>query len=425
MSKLTIGFAGMTHLGTCSAVGASLFGNKVIAFDTNSEIIAKRAKGEFDKAEPGIEEFLQNLPDDFHLTDKVSELNKCDLVVISIDSPVDSEGNVETSPVENFYNLVTRNIEYDVPIIILSQVRPGFTRNISKSRIQTYYQMETLIFGQGLDRALKPERYVVGLEDETKPINYKYEEFLKQGGCPILAMSYESAELTKLSANFFLASTITATNTLAALSSKLGANWKQISESLKLDRRIGPFAYLNAGLGIGGSNIIRDLIGIRDMSRERGTDSSIVDAMLINSEFSKNWLIRQLTEIVPKINSPKIGILGLSYKQNTDSIIGSSGVKTARSISSYFTTYIYDPVVDKEKISIDKVLWANSAADVISAVDILIISTEWEEFTTNEFSNLILNSKIKFLIDPFGCQKSLKNINDNLIYRIIGENQIG
>jgi UDP-glucose 6-dehydrogenase len=91
--------------------------------------------------------------------------------------------------------------------------------------------METLIFGQGLERALNPERYVIGLVDETEPLNKKYEEYLRQGNCQLLLMNFESAELTKLSANFFLASTITATNTLAALSSKLGANWRQIAES--------------------------------------------------------------------------------------------------------------------------------------------------------------------------------------------------
>jgi len=421
VSKLTIGFAGLTHLGTCSSVAASLYGNTVIAFDPDINIISKRVKGQFDKAEPGIEDFLEKLPNDFHLTTKVEDLKKCDLVVISIDSPVDGAGNVDTGPVEKYYDLVEETIDSDIPIIVLSQVRPGFTRKISQSRFETYYQMETLIFGQGLERALKPERYVVGLMDESKPLNSKYEEFLKQGNCPVLTMSLESAELTKLSANFFLASTLTATNTLAALSSKIGANWRQIADSLRLDRRIGPHAYLNAGLGIGGSNIIRDLIGIREMSRVMGTDASIVDAMLTNSEFSKNWITRQLTEIIPFIASPKIGILGLSYKQNTDSTIGSSGVKTARSVSGFFPTYVYDPVVNEDNITINQVNWAKSILGVVSKVDILVISTEWNEFMTHELAEILLRSQVKYVIDPFGCQKSLKDKDYNFIYRTLGE----
>jgi UDPglucose 6-dehydrogenase len=281
--------------------------------------------------------------------------------------------------------------------------------------------METLIFGQGLERALRPERYVVGLIDETKPLNVKYEEFLKQANCPVMRMSLESAELTKLSANFFLASTITATNTLAALSSKLGANWRHIAESLKLDRRIGPHAYLNTGLGIGGSNIIRDLIGIREMARVQGTDASIVEAILKNSEFSKNWLVRQLSEVIPLVDSPRIGILGLSYKQNTASTIGSSGVKTASSVSRIFPTFVYDPVVKEDMISIPRANWVESAEDVISSVNILFISTEWEEFMSREFGQNLLNSKIKFLIDPFACQLNLKDKDSKFGYRTLGE----
>jgi UDPglucose 6-dehydrogenase len=82
MPSLTVGFAGMSHLGTCSSVGASIYGNNVIAFDTDKELISERLKGKFDNAEPGIEEFLQKLPDNFQLTNNVLDLRKCDFVVI-------------------------------------------------------------------------------------------------------------------------------------------------------------------------------------------------------------------------------------------------------------------------------------------------------------------------------------------------------
>jgi UDP-glucose 6-dehydrogenase len=158
------------------------------------------------------------------------------------------------------------------------------------------------------------------------------------------------------------------------------------------------------------------------MSRVQGTDASIVDAMLKNSEFSKNWLIRQLSEVIPLVDSPKIGILGLSYKQNTDSTIGSSGVKTASSVSRIFPTFVYDPVVKKDMISIPRANWVESAQDVISSVDILVISTEWKEFMSKEFGQMLLNSKVKFLIDPFACQLDLKDKGSKFSYRTLGEN---
>jgi UDPglucose 6-dehydrogenase len=420
MSKLKIGFAGMTHLGTCSSIGASIFGNDVIAFDLDNEIILKRKSGIFDKAEPEINEFLSRAPSNFKLTMDIADLKICDFVVISVDSPVDDIGNVDTGPVEKLFDLVNLNIDSKIPIVILSQVRPGFTRAISKNRKNTYYQMETLIFGQGLERALNPERYVIGLQEESQPIDKKYEEFLKQGQCPILKMSLESAELTKLSANFFLASTITSTNTLSALCSKLGGNWGQIAESLRLDRRIGPYAYLNPGLGIGGSNIIRDLLGIREMSNIVGTESSIVDSILANSEFSKNWLIRQINELIQKENNPKIGILGLSYKQNTESTIGSSGVKTAEIFSKYFPVFVYDPAVKAHKSLNTTVNWSDSASDVISNVNILVFATDWSEFKTQKISDNILASNVIHIVDPLGCQTRQLSHNSQISYRALG-----
>ena len=404
MTELTVGFAGMTHLGTCSSIAASINGNNIVAFDFNDNLIEERIAGKFDKAEPGIEEFLFNLPTNFLLSKRVSDLKKCDLIFISVDTPVDTNGSVDTKLVEDYYLEVAKIADPSVPIIILSQVRPGFTRTISQGRDEVYYQMETLIFGLGLERALKPERFVIGQIDETKKFNLKYENFLSQSDCQILRMNLESAELTKLSANFFLASTITATNTLAALSAKLGANWNQIGDALKLDRRIGPHAYLNAGLGIGGSNIIRDLIGVQEMSNLHATESSIVAAMLTNSRFSQNWVLQQLNEIIPLIESPRIGILGLSYKKNTSSTIGSSGLRVAEIYSKLFNVLVYDPAVKQVPTLKESSLWANSAEQVISASNILIISTDWDEFKSDEIKKNILNSNIQYLVDPFGCQ---------------------
>lgn len=418
MSKLTIGFAGLTHLGTCSSIAASLNGNSVVAFDFNDQIVKERVSGKFDSAEPGVEKFLRNLPDDFQLTNNVLDLVKCDLVIISVDSPVDKDGHVDTEPVKKFYEVLTKRIKREVPIIILSQVRPGFTRSLSESRNEVYYQMETLIFGEGLERALKPERYVVGLRDESEALNPRYEEFLMQSNCPIMKMSLESAELTKLSANFILASMITATNTLAELSSRVGGNWRQIAESLRMDRRIGKYAYLNAGLGLGGSNIIRDLIGIREMSSIVGSESSIVDSMLLNSVYSMNWLTRQIIEVLQKVKTPKIGIIGLSYKPNTNSTIGSCGIMAAKIFAKAFTVYVFDPVIKSHVELEDTVKWTDCAKEVAENVEILIISTAWPEFKTDEFYLNIKNSNIKYLIDPFGCQ--IVNFSEQYEYRTLG-----
>jgi UDPglucose 6-dehydrogenase len=403
MQNLTIGFAGLSHLGTCSSIAAHLQGNKIVAFDSDNKVINERMNGRFDSAEPGIDSFLSKIPFGYKLTNDVSDLKECDLVFISVDSLVSDDGELNTSNVEGYFDSVSTIISDDVPIVIMSQVSPGFTRIISKNRPQTYYQMETLVFGEGLHRATSPERYVVGVEETSNPINPLYQIFLKQGGCDILKMNFESAELTKLSANFILASTITATNTLASLSAKVDANWKLISHALKLDRRIGPHAYLDAGLGIGGSNIVRDLKGIEKLSSDLGLNTDLVQAILSNSEYSKNWMFHQLTEAIKQLKSPRIGILGLSYKRNTSSTVGSVGLKTAKVFSKNFSVTVYDPVVNSKDIDFP-LNWSQSYEQVISNSNILIIATDWIQFRQVTMANEIQNSEVNYLIDPYGCQ---------------------
>ena len=137
-------------------------------------------------------------------------------------------------------------------------------RKINFNKKLLYYQVETLIFGKSLDRALNPERIIIGCNESNSKIKNSYLKYLKRFNCPIIKMSYESAELTKIAINIFLASSITTTNVLSEICSTIGANWEEIKPALKLDSRIGPKAYLKPGLGISGGNIERDIMSLKN-----------------------------------------------------------------------------------------------------------------------------------------------------------------
>jgi len=115
-----------------------------------------------------------------------------------------------------------------------------------------FYQVETLIFGQAVERALAPERVIVGCRDPKAALPEPYSTYLKAFDCPILPMRYESAELSKISINVCLVASIGATNMMAELCEGIGADWSEIVPALRLDRRIGRHAYLAPGLGIAG-----------------------------------------------------------------------------------------------------------------------------------------------------------------------------
>ena len=125
-----------------------------------------------------------------------------------------------------------------------------------------------MFFGDAIQRALKPERIIIGAEDDHFPDN-KFKKYLSQYNCPIINMNYESAELAKIAINICLVSSISVANTLSEVCEKINANWFNVTKALKLDKRIGRHAYLSPGLGIAGGNLERDLSTITNIGKKK------------------------------------------------------------------------------------------------------------------------------------------------------------
>src|SRR5207253_8820951 len=125
-----------------------------------------------------------------------------------------------------------------------------------------------------------------------------YAELLSAFDCPVLVMRYESAELTKISINMCLVSSVSVANTMAELCVKIGADWSEIVPALKLDKRIGEYAYLSPGLGIAGGNLERDLATVVSLANEFGTDDGVVDAWISNSRYRRDWALMVLHRVV-------------------------------------------------------------------------------------------------------------------------------
>ena len=181
-------------------------------------------------------------------------------------------------------------------MVILSQVYPGFTRSINFDHSRLFYQVETLVLGKAVDRALMPERIIIGCEKSESNIQNLFLNYLKSFNCPIIKMKYESAELAKISINILLASSITATNMLAQVCEKISADWYEIIPALRLDKRIGKQAYLKPGLGISGGNIERDVCSIQTILKKNQQPFSITKAFQENSQYMKSWVYRILKQ---------------------------------------------------------------------------------------------------------------------------------
>lgn len=401
MTRPTIGFVGMTHLGLVSGISAAEKGFQVICFDQDENKINALNKNILLVSEPQLKELLIKNKSRVTFTNDTTDLKKCDVVYVAPDIATDDFGKSDLPPIDALLNLtfdVTRN---DAVIVVLSQVPPGFSRARIKLGRELYYQVETLIFGRALERALHPERYIIGCANPEQDLPVCYESFLAAHDCPILKMHYESAELAKISINMCLVASVSTANTLAELCEKIGADWSEIVPALKLDKRIGQFSYLAPGLGIAGGNLERDLTTVCNLADEFGTDSSIVKSWIANSRYRRDWPLRILHEIILKKNVESVvGIWGLAYKQDTHSIKNSPSIALLSAISDT-QVRVFDPVVPSTAAPNRNCVAATSELDACRGVDVLLIMTPWPQFSKVSPDEIIKMMKGRIVIDPF------------------------
>jgi UDPglucose 6-dehydrogenase len=336
-------------------------------------------------------------------TNDAGRLADCDVVYVAPDIPTDDKGGSDLAPLEVLLDLAFAQARDDAVIVVLSQVPPGYTRARQRPGRQLYYQVETLIFGRAVERATRPERFLVGCPDPGRPLPAPLAEFLGAFGCPILPMRFESAELAKIAINCCLVAMVSTANTLAEICENIGADWSEIVPALRLDARIGPYSYLVPGLGIAGGNLERDLATVASLGDKHGTDVGIVRAWQQNSRYRRDWLLRTVQAAVLASNrDARLALLGLAYKQNTHSTKNSPALSLLQSLGSC-TVKVYDPVVSP------KAEWhpnLTAAADPLAAcedADAVLIATPWPQFKTLQPAELARRMRGRVAIDPFAC----------------------
>lgn len=420
MKKYQIGYIGLTHLGLTYLTASVIKNNRVIAFDHDSLKIKKLKKNEFVSTERGLVNKLIGLKKKILFTDNIKLLNKCDMVFISCDIKTNSKNESNYHQINKYLNNIKRSIKNRIPIIILSQVKPGFTRLIKLEKFKVYYQVETLIFGDAIKQALKPKRIIVGKKNKDSKIDIKYSNYLKSFNCPIIEMNYESAELCKIAINIFLASNLTATNTLANLAEELKADFYDIIPALKLDQRIGKKSYIYPGLGISGGNIERDIVTVKKLVQEHKIKKNhLMTSFQEISENRKIWTFDTIKKIIKKNKISKIGIFGFTYKKDNSSYKNSPTIKLINKLKKLkLKIEIFDDLVDINKFDSAYTFKLNKE-ELIKGCDLIIFM--------RDFKNIKKLSKIKysklmkknFIIDPFGIlQQTFENNNKFKYYRI-------
>jgi len=410
---MIVGFLGLTHLGIVYSCATADRGVSVVQFDPDSAVTTRLANGQLGVSEPGLEELWSRTTTNRKLSRNPADLSACDLLFVVADVATDEEGRSNLDEVRQLVHVALQNSRPEIPVVIRSQVPPGFSRGLADSDRTVYYQVETLVFADAVGRASAPDRHIIGVADVDRPLSGAYLDWLELFRAPLHIMSFESAELAKISINLFLAASVSTTNSLAELCERVGANWEEIVPSLQADARIGPHAYLRPGLGISGGNLERDLKSFVDLAFGSGSDSRVIESFVANSEYRKAVVSRRLEELeLPRESI--VGMLGLAYKPGTASTKNSPSIKVIQE-NPHLRFIVHDPRV--RDLQAHNVVHASDIDEVLASADVLLIMTPWRDYE-------ILNERVgdlrtkKMIIDPFGVIK-YGVLDDSLVRHIV------
>lgn len=381
-----IGIFGLWHLGCVLTAAWSKLGNQVIGFDYNPETIKNLNNSKAPLFEPFLNETISNSINDGLLTftDDIFELDECDYVFISYDTPVDDNDESDTTILTKSIDDLKKVLKNGAIIIISSQSPVGFCselRNILKdhnSTLELAYSPENLRLGEAIKCYLDPERIILGTAN--KETEEKCLELFGQIDAEFLSMSLESAEMVKHGINSFLATSITFANHLSDICSENGANIQDVIRGVKSDPRIGKKAYLAPGIGFSGGTLGRDL---KVLKKKNGNGYAKLFGQIhdYNKE-RKHSIINKLGKQFGDLKDKRIGVLGLTYKPGTSTLRRSLPLEIIDiMIEKGAKVMAFDPKADYNELTeAPKFIISHSITHTVLNSDFVVLMTEWQEF---------------------------------------------
>lgn len=430
-SEYSVCVIGLWHLGCITASGLSSLNINVTAFDEDNIIIENLKKALPPIEEPNLREFIKNGLNKKKLkfTDKTKDLAGHDFYWFTYDTPVDENDNADFEYVVNKILSLNDSLKSEAAIILSSQVPVGTCELIKKNfknkfnkDINLFYSPENLRLGNSFEVFLNPDRIIIGFDEEIKKINVK--KLFDLISTNQIWMTNKSAEMAKHAINCFLASSVVFANEIASICEGVGANPYHVSKALKSDKRIGKYAYLNPGGPFSGGTLARDVNFLSNISSKNQISIPLIASIIDSNNNHKKWILKSINNDFKKVQNLNIVILGLAYKNGTNTLRRSHSLEIANWLDiNNNTINLYDPNIKNDlDINSAKIKLKHSLNDICEKVDLIIITRGWKN-QAQEIQNLISLFKAKVFI--YDINRNLfKNINllekEKFNYRAVG-----
>jgi UDPglucose 6-dehydrogenase len=382
---------GVGYVGLVTAACFADLGNRVIALDIDEDRIEGLKRGEMPIYEPGLEELVaRNVWANrlFFTTSYPEALEKTEFVFIAVGTPSGVDGEADLRHVAESARSVAHNMNGPIIIINKSTVPVGtgdWVADIIRSHQSKSIPFwvvscpEFLREGSAISDFMNPHRTVLGSLDREAA--EKVAQLHLPLRSPIMITDLRTAEMIKYASNAFLATKISFINEIANICEELGADVKEVAVGMGYDKRIGPF-FLDAGLGYGGSCFPKDVKALAYMAAEKGRHPQLLHAVMDINNDRRPMAVNRIHQMLGDIREKSIGLLGLSFKENTDDMRDAPSIDIAKALLALGAKVrAYDPVaMEVAKPLMPEVEMYSDPYTMADGCDALVVVTPWNEF---------------------------------------------
>lgn len=391
--RYRISIIGTGFVGLATGAGLAELGNEVICADVDSNKIDSLNNGFVPIYEDGLVEIInknKRLGRIAFTTDIALAVKSSDIIFLCVGTPSEENGEVDLSQIESATESIGDTLDSYKIIAIKSTIPIGTLELMEdilkrKGRLRGEdYDLavvpEFLREGRAVYDFFNPTRIVIGADNEK--VDKILTEIFLPLNAPIVHTNPVTAQLIKYASNAFLAARLSFINEIADICDYIGANVKDVIEGMKYDKRIGG-DYFSPGLGFGGPCLIKDLKGFIKMAERYGYSANYLKSILDKNKHQTRYFLDKLEKLLGGIIKDRdIGVLGLTFKPNTNDVRNSLAIEVIRELKKRGAKIkAYDPKgIEEAKKYLNDIILCNDMYEAIEGAEALIILTAWEEF---------------------------------------------
>ncbi|MBT7381877.1 MAG: UDP-glucose/GDP-mannose dehydrogenase family protein [Flavobacteriales bacterium] len=382
---------GCGYVGLTAAACLADLGHVVVGVENNADRLASLRQGKAPFFEPDLDALVASGQTGNRLSfteDLTAAVVDADVVLISVPTPSLGDGAADLTIVESVVSTLSKSLPSGAVVVLKSTVPIGTSTQVvgwlGRSDVEVVANPEFLQAGQAVKAFQHPDRVVVGASN--KEAGHKVAALYAGLNAPVIITDQRSAELIKYASNTYLALRLSFVNTVATLCEQGGGDATTVLAGMGLDHRIGS-AFLQPGPGWGGSCFPKDTRALAAVIRNAEADDTMLEAALAANQKRLRQMVKVATQAVGgSLHGKKIAVLGLTFKAGTDDLRDSPSLAIAKGlVAAGAKVTSYDPMVS---VSPEGARHAGSALEAAKEAEVVMVLTEWPEFTELDLSSL-------------------------------------